>query len=216
MGPQNSHDQYINGQSLPTSPIFGGQAQYSERDPQGLNASTPGAKLDSGKQRPWLVLRMGFGRALQAVTRIGTKGAAKYSDNGWKSVQNGYARYMEAFGRHQDALDLGKVLDDGLGGTGESHIACMVWNLLAAEEFRLARLAGFSNVQHWHDSLGIGTPPIADISAGHMGRPMALGQIANDRIGGLSIQDRLNIQGGIQDRLNMQGADACRKFLGIK
>lgn len=160
MGPQNSHDQYINGQSLPTSPIFGGQAQYSERDPQGLNASTPGAKLDSGKQRPWLVLRMGFGRALQAVTRIGTKGAGKYSDNGWKSVQNGYARYMEAFGRHQDALDLGKVLDDGLGGTGESHIACMAWNLLAAEEFRLARLAGFPNVQAWHDSLGIGTPPI--------------------------------------------------------
>ena len=42
----------------------------------------PGAKLDSGKIRPSLVLG-GFARALAEVSAVGTFGAEKYSDNGW-------------------------------------------------------------------------------------------------------------------------------------
>lgn len=51
-----------------------------ESDQTGRNPSESGAKLDAGKPRLGLVL-CGFARALQEVGKVGTFGAAKYSDN---------------------------------------------------------------------------------------------------------------------------------------
>jgi hypothetical protein len=105
----------------------------TEKDPNGLSAHQPGAKLDAGKLRPWLCIS-GFSLALAAVAEVTTKGAIKYSPNGWAAVPNGYDRYMEAFGRHMIALAQGEQIDED---TGALHHAQMIWNLLAALEIDL-------------------------------------------------------------------------------
>ena len=88
-----------------------------ESDPNGVDAHAPGAKLDAGKLRPWLMLA-GFSRAIQAVADVTTKGAIKYTPNGWAQVKDGEDRYMEAALRHLLALGAGEQYDTGPNGTG--------------------------------------------------------------------------------------------------
>lgn len=107
--------------------------QPGERDPHGKDPHQPGAKLDAGKQRPWLMIA-GFAHALNAVAHVTTKGAEKYTPNGWKEVASGPERYMEAFARHQLALARGEQID---ADTGCLHKAQMAWNLLASLELEL-------------------------------------------------------------------------------
>lgn len=107
----------------------------TEKDPNGLDAHAPGAKLDDGKMTPWLCIS-GFSRALRAVADVTTKGARKYTPNGWQSVSDGEARYMEAFGRHMLAYGTGESIDTD---TGCLHKAQMIWNLLASLELELRR-----------------------------------------------------------------------------
>jgi len=105
----------------------------NEQDPHGLSANTPGAKLDAGKMRPWLCIA-GFAHALNAVADVTTKGAVKYTPNGWAAVIDGPERYMEAFARHMMALGRGEEID---ADTGALHKAQMIWNLLASLELEL-------------------------------------------------------------------------------
>lgn len=98
-----------------------------ETDPNGLSAHTPGAKLDAGKPRPALVLG-GFARALMAVTRIGTYGAVKYTENGWMEVENGEPRYDDAKMRHWLYEHMGIECD---ADTHELHASHEAWNALA-------------------------------------------------------------------------------------
>lgn len=105
----------------------------TEKDPNGLDAHQPGAKLDAGKMLPWLCIS-GFSRALTAVADVTTKGARKYTPNGWTRVEDGKARYMEAFGRHMLELGRGEQTDPE---TGCLHKAQMIWNLLASLELEL-------------------------------------------------------------------------------
>lgn len=93
----------------------------------------PGAKLDAGKPRVALVLG-GFSRALMAVSEVGTFGANKYSDNGWKSVENGLQRYSDALGRHLLKEAGGELTDDE---SGLLHAAHAAWNALARLELIL-------------------------------------------------------------------------------
>ena len=104
-----------------------------ESDPNGLDSHTPGAKLDAGKPRPWLMIA-GFAHALNAVADVTTKGAAKYTPNGWQHVENGPERYMDALVRHQLALARGESVDPD---TGCLHLAQVVWNALATLELQL-------------------------------------------------------------------------------
>ena len=106
-----------------------------ERDPNGIAAHTPGAKLDHGKTRVWLCVS-GFSNALLHVADVTTKGANKYTADGWVEVADGEQRYMEAFGRHMLALGSGEKLDKD---TGALHKAQMIWNLLASLELELRR-----------------------------------------------------------------------------
>jgi len=108
----------------------------AEADPNGLAPNAPGAKLDAGKQRVWLMVS-GFSRALAEVAAVTTVGAAKYTPDGWMSVEDGSARYMDAFGRHMLSLGKGNTVDDATGGTGCLHKAQMIWNLLASLELDL-------------------------------------------------------------------------------
>lgn len=99
----------------------------TEKDPNGLDAHAPGAKLDAGKLRPALVLG-GFARALTAVSAVGTYGAVKYTDNGWMEVPNGEQRYDDALIRHWLEEKRGKKCDPD---TELLHAAHAAWNALA-------------------------------------------------------------------------------------
>lgn len=114
------------------------QAETKETDPFGVPANTPGAKLDAGKIRAWLCLG-GFARAMGAVADVTTKGAVKYTPNGWKEVPNGQERYMDAMVRHMLALGRGEQVDKD---TQCLHLAQVAWNALAALELDLVQAEG--------------------------------------------------------------------------
>lgn len=114
-------------------PLVGRRQDKAERDPTGRAANEPGAKLDAGKNRLGLVLG-GFPRALLAVGRVGTYGANKYTDNGWQTVPNGFARYTDAMLRHQVAEFAGETYDPE---TDIEHAAHACWNCLARLELML-------------------------------------------------------------------------------
>jgi hypothetical protein len=104
-----------------------------EADPDGLDPNEPGAKLDSGKLRPGLVLG-DFSRALTEVVEVGTYGARKYSDGGWQHVKDGATRYTDAGLRHQMKVWAGEELDPE---SGLLHLAHAAWNALAILELYL-------------------------------------------------------------------------------
>jgi hypothetical protein len=99
----------------------------TQKDPNGLDAHTPGAKLDAGKIRCGLVIG-GFAGALYQVSRVGTFGAAKYTPNGWRSVDGGFERYTDAMHRHLLAEAMGEQSDSE---SGILHAAHAAWNALA-------------------------------------------------------------------------------------
>lgn len=105
----------------------------TERDPNGIDAHSPGAKLDAGKIRCALVIG-GFSAALWQVSRVGTFGAAKYTPNGWKEVEGGIDRYTDAMARHLLAEAMGEDLDSE---SGLLHAAHAAWNALARLELML-------------------------------------------------------------------------------
>lgn len=102
----------------------------AERDPNGLDAHQPGAKLDQGKNRLGLVL-LDFSNALKAVGEVGTFGANKYSSHGWLEVEGGVERYTDAMMRH---LFAGTEID---ADSGLLHDAQVAWNSLARLELKL-------------------------------------------------------------------------------
>lgn len=105
-----------------------------EQDPNGFAQHTPGAKLDSGKQLPFVVLGK-FIPALLEVVKVGTFGALKYTKHGWLEVPNGKERYYEALLRHilEDMREEGSVDTQ----TNLQHLAHAAWNILAILTLRL-------------------------------------------------------------------------------
>ena len=69
-----------------------------EEDSHGIRQHEPGAKLDKGKPDASLLLM--FGKALRAVSEVGTFGADKYTRGGWQEVPDGINRYTAALVRH--------------------------------------------------------------------------------------------------------------------
>ena len=109
------------------------RTQQPECDPYGRKASTPGAKLDDGKNRMGLVVG-GFARALKAVGEVGTFGAVKYSPDGWVDVPDGIARYTDAMYRHLMDEAAGEAVDQQ---SGLPHLSHACWNALAILELTL-------------------------------------------------------------------------------
>lgn len=105
-----------------------------EHDPTGAYPHATGAKLDAGKEPVRLILHA-MPRALLEVAKVGGFGAAKYSENGWRSVPNGVHRYTDAMFRH--ALKEGFELRDA--DSGMLHAAQVAWNALARLELMLAQ-----------------------------------------------------------------------------
>lgn len=112
---------------------YGGKLLEVERDPHGMDPHEPGAKLDAGKLRLGLVLG-GFAEALTEVGRVGTYGAEKYSPNGWKSVENGEERYLDALYRH---LLADAQCEESDPDSGLLHLSHACWNMLALLELRI-------------------------------------------------------------------------------
>lgn len=118
-----------------------------EKDPNGLSAHAPGAKLDYGKPRFGLVIGE-FARALTEVTKVGTYGANKYTDNGWQEVPNGIQRYEDALLRHWAKEKIGEETDSD---TGLLHAAHAAWNALARLDLLLREKEkeGYAPRQGW-------------------------------------------------------------------
>lgn len=104
----------------------------AETDPRWLKSGEPGAKFDAGKVRPSLILNA-MPLAILAVSEVGTYGANKYSENGWKDVDNGIARYTDAMDRHRIKEGLGPFDED----SNLRHAAQVAWNALARLELIL-------------------------------------------------------------------------------
>lgn len=109
-----------------------GPCGAAEADPTGRSQREPGAKVDAGKPRPALVLG-GFANAVKDVVEVGTFGAIKYTDNGWRDVPDGQGRYMDAAMRHLLAALSG---EDNDKESGLPHLSHAAWNLLAVQELR--------------------------------------------------------------------------------
>lgn len=100
-------------------------------DPTGKDQHQPGAKLDGGK--PDCSLLVDFGRALLAVSAIGTYGAKKYTRGGWQTVPDARVRYTAAMIRHQ----LMEQRERNDPESNLTHAAHLAWNALARLELML-------------------------------------------------------------------------------
>ncbi len=80
--------------------------------------------------------------AIEAVARVGTKGAAKYSDRNWEKGMR-WGRLLGSLLRHAFAHARGEDRDPE---TGELHMAHVAWNALALTSYmQRPELAGFDD-----------------------------------------------------------------------
>lgn len=89
-------------------------------DPTGKKASDPGAKLDGGKPK-WYLLPW---EVIEGVVKVMTFGAAKYSEAGWKSVPQAKERYFAAMMRHWMLMESGEYTDPDSNLPHWAHFAC--------------------------------------------------------------------------------------------
>jgi Domain of unknown function (DUF5664) len=109
---------------------------YKEKDPNGLDLKTAGAKADENKAPVFQGVLQYFPRALREVARTSQIGARKYSWKGWESVPDGINRYADALGRHIISEAIEGEFD---GDTGLLHASQVAWNALARLELILRK-----------------------------------------------------------------------------
>lgn len=107
--------------------------EITDKDPNGIDQHTPGAKLDSGKMIAGEILTS-FSNAMQAMLEVATFGASKYTRKGFLQVPNGEERYLDAMTRHLLKHGSGEEFDPE---TGFPHLHHALWNLAAVVEVRL-------------------------------------------------------------------------------
>jgi len=91
-------------------------------------------KYDGGKSPVYRGAIAYFPRAIRAVAAVSAFGASKYAWNGWKSVDDGANRYVDAMVRHLTYEAEGEVVDSD---SGHLHAAHTAWNALARLELIL-------------------------------------------------------------------------------
>lgn len=94
-----------------------------------------GAKFDNGKTRFDLLLP----EFELEMAKVLTHGANTYGANSWQGVPDAVARYTAALKRHTNAMNRGEVYDDGIGGTGCTHAACIAINSMFLNYFQTKR-----------------------------------------------------------------------------
>lgn len=93
-----------------------------------------GRKDDAGK--PFAACLLEFPRALDAVAKVATFGAKKYTRRGWESVPNGEERYFDSAIRHLIASQISPIDEE----SGLPHLHHCLWNLMAITELHQRRL----------------------------------------------------------------------------
>ena len=88
-----------------------------------MSGTAKGVKLDEGKLR-WDLLPLDL---IEGIVKVLTFGANKYTDNGWQSVDNGYARYKAALLRHMLAYENGHDID---AESGLHHLDHLLTNAM--------------------------------------------------------------------------------------
>lgn len=91
-----------------------------QADPNGIDAHAPGAKLDFGKNK-WYLLPW---KVIEGVTAVMTFGANKYSENGWQDVPQAKERYFAAMMRHWMLMNDGEYTDPDSGLPHWAHFCC--------------------------------------------------------------------------------------------
>lgn len=114
-----------------------------EKDPSGLAAKAPGAKLDAGKAPIMQGVLHYFPRAIIAVANLSKKGADKYSWKGWEKVSDGPNRYGDALARHIVKEAIEGPYDQDFEGNEVLHATGDAWNALARLELILR------DMEHW-------------------------------------------------------------------
>ena len=89
-----------------------------------------GLKYDDNKPRYDLIPK----QPLEDIAKVLTFGAGKYSDDNWKKVESGRARYYSATIRHIEAWRAGENLDSESGLPHLAH-AMATLMFLASGEF---------------------------------------------------------------------------------
>jgi len=92
--------------------------------------------------------------SLKEVARVLTFGSKKYTDYGWKQVENGYQRYEDALLRHLTDHKNGEIYDDESKLYHLSHLACcslmMLWHFMnpeiTEEEMENAKIVSLHDV----------------------------------------------------------------------
>lgn len=111
----------------------------NELSPDGKSQHEPGAKMDKDKVMAGLLFK-DMPRALWKVAEVLTYGAKKYTEHGWKFVENGESRYFDAMCRH---MLKDSASNDGIDvESGLSHKAHRLCNDLMEFELELVR-SGF-------------------------------------------------------------------------
>lgn len=96
-------------------------------------------KADAGKDR-WELLPI---NQIQKVVKVLTDGAAKYGDNGWRSVDNPQERFYAAMMRHLYAWRTGDKIDKESGFNHMIHVIC---NAIFLAEFDESSENAFSKL----------------------------------------------------------------------
>ena len=123
-----------------------------EKDPNGFEAGTPGAKLDAGKVSVTRGCLHYFPRALTAVAELSVYGAKKYSWKGWESGPDGINRYADALGRHELAIEGDYTRRDN--DTGVLEATAVAWNALARFELVLRIMNDMDGAKAEKDARG--------------------------------------------------------------
>ena len=89
-----------------------------------------GMKFDGGK-RDFTLLPWG---GVEEIVKVLEFGAAKYSRDNWKHVEDGQHRYTKAAFRHLIAYDKGEINDPESGLPHLAHVGCCILFLLALEK----------------------------------------------------------------------------------
>jgi hypothetical protein len=95
-----------------------------------------GKKHDHRKPRMHLLFN-DMSDALLEIGKVATYGANKYTDRGWRDVENNYERYSSAGYRHQleDSYEGGELDEE----SGFLHAAHAAWNAIAKLQIILDR-----------------------------------------------------------------------------
>ena len=86
-------------------------------------SSNIGVKYDQGKLL-FGCFTQGLAPVIKGVVAVLTYGVQKYARNSWQNVPNARERYMDAFERHMNSLNLGEFRDDESGLPHIFHAIC--------------------------------------------------------------------------------------------